>query len=81
MRKDLRLLNAGFRKLRNDRGVVEDLERRLRRIASVAGPGHRVTVKSGGTRARGRVYTATTAAKRREARDRTLSKALDAGRN
>ncbi len=74
------LNNAEFRKLRTSAPVVADLKRRLDNIAAAAGPGMRVRVSSGGSRARGTVYTATMAARRREARDRVLTKALDAGR-
>lgn len=51
-----------------------------RRIASAAGPGHRVEVAGGPNRARAAVITDTPAARRNEAKNRTLSRAIDAGR-
>lgn len=60
--------------------VQSDLERRAQRIASAAGPGHRVATGVGRNRARTAVIAASYEARRREARDRNLTRSLDAGR-
>lgn len=61
-------------------GIREDLRRRAQRIADAAGPGN--VVEEGGSRHRARfvVLTETEQAMIAEARDRSLSRALDAGR-
>lgn len=58
-------------------GMLEDS---ARRIASAAGPGHRVDSTVGRTRARAAVITDTFDAMFSEATDRTLTRAIDAGR-
>jgi len=70
----------GFNKLRNEPGVVADLKRRADAVARMAGEGHIVEVGTGGTRARAQVTTVTYAARRREATDRNLTRAIDAAR-
>ena len=60
--------------------VQQDLRRRADRIAAAAGPGMEASVQVGRTRARGSVITATKQARDNEARNRALSRALDAGR-
>lgn len=57
-----------------------DLERRAKNIADAAGDGHKVDSQIGSNRARAAVITETLDAMRREATDRTLTKAIDAGR-
>ena len=60
--------------------VRADLERRARQIAAAAGPGHRVESEIGANRARAAVITDTIEAMIGEARDRNLTRSLDAGR-
>lgn len=60
--------------------VREDLLSRARRMAAVAGPGMEVESEVGPGRARAQVRTATSAARRREARDKALTRSIDAGR-
>lgn len=60
--------------------VQADLKRRADRIAETAGPGNASEVVVGSTRARGHVWTDTNEAKVAEATERTLTRALDAGR-
>lgn len=72
---------AGFRALNNERGVMADLIRRAERVAAAAGPGVVVTPRSGKRRARVTVSTGTPEAVRRNAREQTLIRALDAGRD
>lgn len=72
-----------FRELRTLPGVLADLAERGERIASAAGDGYESSgarVTGGKGRGRVSVRTATTSARRREARDHTLLKALNAGR-
>lgn len=73
--------DAGAQDVLKQRGVQRDIERRLRNIAAAAGPGHEVRVKLGKTRVRGTVRTATRAARRAEAKNQNLSRAIDAGRD
>jgi hypothetical protein len=64
-------------------GVREDLERRARAIAAAAGgseAGFEVGTNVGPNRARASVVTTTAEAMRAEAEDRTLTRAIDAGR-
>jgi hypothetical protein len=61
-------------------GVEADLMRRGHAVASAAGPGHMVTARRGRTRVRVSVITASPSAMRREAVDRSLTRALDAAR-
>lgn len=66
--------------LKSDK-VRADLERRARAIADRAGPGMEASSRIGATRARASVITATEEARRAEAVDRTLTRAIDAGRD
>lgn len=79
----IKLNRAGIRELLTSEKVASDLQRRAEKIASAAG-GAEVgfeAVKTGGpARARSIVITTTHEAKNREARDRTLTRAIDAGR-
>jgi hypothetical protein len=61
-------------------GVLEDLRRRAERVAEAAGPGMEADTYVGRNRARGGVITATPAAMEAEARDRALTRAMDAAR-
>lgn len=60
--------------------VKADLERRAGAIAAAAGPGNEVESEVGRARARAAVVTETFEAKHKEATDRSLTRALDAGR-
>lgn len=60
--------------------IQADLQSRADKIAAAAGEGMLATVKVGMTRARASIITDTIAAKRAEAKDRALTRALDAGR-
>lgn len=62
-------------------GVQADLRRRAERIAQQAGPGHAVEVQVGRNRARAMVWTDTMRARYYEATQRTLTRAVDAGRD
>jgi hypothetical protein len=61
--------------------VKADLERRARAIGNAAGPGHRVESETGRNRARAAVITDDFEARYREATQRSLTRALDAGRS
>lgn len=71
---------AGARELLKSPELRRELERRAGKVATQAGPGHLYEVTQTGDRLRGMVWTATNRAKAREARDRNLTRALDAGR-
>lgn len=71
---------AGAAALLKSPGIGNDLLRRARRIAAVAGPGMVASGQVGRTRARAGVVTATAEAMAAEARERRLTRALDAGR-
>jgi hypothetical protein len=82
MAKSARIVlnRAGVRELLKCPGVQADLARRAERIAAAAGPGMVAESYVGRNRARSRVYTQTPEARRAEASDRTLTRAIDAGR-
>lgn len=71
---------AGVRQLLQSPEVRADLERRANAIAAAAGDGMEADSAVGPTRARASVRTATHDAVVAEATDRTLTRALDAGR-
>lgn len=71
---------AGVRELLRSPEMLGELEQRAQRISTAAGPGHRIDSAIGPNRARAAVITETVEAMRREATERSLSKALDAGR-
>lgn len=72
---------AGFIALRNSSEVMADLGSRASRIAAAAGEGMEVRgPERGRQRARAAVLTATFPAMHREATDRALTRALEAGR-
>ncbi|PZE89943.1 hypothetical protein [Curtobacterium sp. MCBD17_008] len=73
---------AGIRELLKSDEVRADLEARANRIAAAAGgePDYEVDVRQGSSRVRASVRTATFPAILDEARNRTLSGSLDAGR-
>jgi hypothetical protein len=77
----IKLNRAGIRELLRSVEVSDDLEARAERIASAAGPGHRVEVEDNDKRARAAVITDTFEARLAEAVDRNLTRAVDAGRD
>lgn len=77
----IKLNRAGIRQLLKLPEVQADLARRAQAIATAAGPGMEVNQQIGANRARASVRTETTAARLAEARDRTLTRAIDAGRS
>jgi hypothetical protein len=62
------------------RGVAVDLRKRAERVASQAGPGMEVLQGESTKRATARVVTGTVEAMEAEARDRRLTRAIDAAR-
>lgn len=60
--------------------MVAELRKRAERIAAAAGDGFEVETSVSRTRAHALVRTATFKARHAEARDRALTRALDAGR-
>ena len=75
-----KLNRGGVRDLLRGPQVLSDLRSRASRVAAAAGPGHRVEVGLGPNRARAAVITDTMEARRAEATDRSLTRAIDAGR-
>lgn len=71
---------AAFNAVRRSQAVVADLARRGAAIKEAAGEGVGVSTSVGATRARVVVATETRAAAEREARDKTLTAAIGAGR-
>jgi hypothetical protein len=76
----VKLNSRGMRALLRSPEMLADLERRAARIATAAGPGHEVEGSIGRNRARAAVITATAEARIAEAKRRTLTRAIDAGR-
>lgn len=70
----------GFEALRRDPRVLADLQRRAERVAAAAGDGFVARAGQGKTRARAAVIAASMKARRRNSRDNTLLRSLDAGR-
>lgn len=62
-------------------GVASDLKSRARAIANAAGDGMETDSSVGANRARASVWTATREAMEAEAKDRSLTRAIDAGRS
>lgn len=77
---DVKLDHGGMRRLLQSSEVRSELERRARAVAQAAGPGFAVSATSGRRRALAMVYAATPQARAREARDRVLTRAIDAAR-
>lgn len=76
----VKLNPAGARALLQSPAVRRELERRAAAIARAAGPGMGSSSSVGPARARAEVFTANATGRRREARDRALTRAIDAGR-
>lgn len=76
----IKLNREGVRQLLNGPEITADLQGRASAIANRAGPGFDPDVRSGRNRARATVRTATHSARVAEATDRSLTRAIDAGR-
>lgn len=75
------LNRRGVRELLRSPEIQSDLERRAGNIAQAAGPGHEVDSEVGPNRARAAVITDTVQAMISEAANRSLTRAIDAGRH
>lgn len=76
----VQLNRAGVRELLRSSEVRADLERRASAIARAAGDGMETDSEVGPNRARASVRTATSEAVKAEAEHRSLTSAIDAGR-
>jgi hypothetical protein len=74
------LNKEGVRELLRSPEIAAHLKDRAEKIAAAAGPGHEVRVDDGPNRARASVLTVTPEAMRAEATNRTLTRAIEAGR-
>lgn len=74
------LNRRGVKELLRSPEVLADLTRRADAVASAAGPGHVVDAEVSPNRARAAVITGDLDAMRAEATNRTLTRAIDAGR-
>jgi CRISPR/Cas system-associated endoribonuclease Cas2 len=77
---DVRVDRSAFRRILTSPGVEAELRRRAERIAERAGDGFEVFSTQGRRRARAAVVAVSVRAKRGEAKDGRLSRALGAGR-
>lgn len=80
VRPRVKMLSKGSRQVLRSPEVRSETQRRLDAVAQAAGPGFEVEVTVGDERILGAVRPATYDAARREARDRVLTRALDAAR-
>lgn len=76
----VKMNSKGARALLRSHEVQDDLRKRADRIAARAGAGFEVESGRGTNRARAAVITKTARAMRAEAKDKRLTRALDAGR-
>lgn len=76
----LKLNKAGVRQLLKSPEMQAVMTARAKRIAAAAGPGHAVEPDNTGDRARATVVTRSYAAKKAEAKNRNLTRAIQAGR-
>jgi len=81
MRAQIELNSQGVRDLLRSPEIRGDLERRAGAIARTAGPGFVADSTVGPNRARASVGTTDIESMRAEAEDRTLTRAIDAGRS
>lgn len=79
-RPKVKVLRKGSVAILKSDSVRADLQRRASAIAAAAGPGFVATVKYGRDRNLANVHAETDEARRAEAEDRALTRALDAGR-
>lgn len=79
-RSNVKINGKVIAELLKDPKVEADLLGRAEKIAAAAGPGFKASSMVGKNRARASVVAATHGARRREAKDGALSKALGAGR-
>jgi hypothetical protein len=83
----IELDHAGLEQVLCSSGVRDEVDRIVKQIAKAAGEGMKSSTyigkpdKHGGKRAKGQVWTGTYAARKAEAEDRALLRALDAGRS
>ncbi len=77
---DVKLKITGIREVLRSAPVQAELVRRARRIREAAGEGHEVVAKPHQYTSRAFVQTAAAEAARSEAENKTLTRALDAGR-
>lgn len=80
MAKPFKLNKDGVAKLLKSKEMQAGMTARAKRIAAAAGPGHAVEEDNKGDRARASVVTRSYAAKKAEAKDRNLTRAIQAGR-
>lgn len=74
-------MTSGYRKvILSQAGVIADIRRRGEAIADAAGEGVEADTRMGSTRPRALVTTETFEAMYAEATERTLTRAIDAGR-
>ena len=76
----IEISDSGIQDILRSSPVQSFLKAKADRIAAAAGKGMRASSYVGRTRARASVITATGGARRAEATDRSLTKAIDAGR-
>lgn len=76
----VKMNSKGARAVLRSEEVRADLARRAGRIAAAAGVGFAADSSVGANRARAAAYTASARAARAEAKDKRLTRALDAGR-
>ena len=77
----VKINSAGMEALLKSGAVQSDLAARAAAVRNAAGPEHhKVDTQVGPNRARAAVITTTDEGKRREARDRNLTRAFDAAR-
>jgi hypothetical protein len=79
----VKIISKGAREILRSAKVQAELERRAKAIADAAGgePDYEVGSRVGANRVRTSVRTATQKAREDESRNKSLTRALDAGRN
>lgn len=76
----IELDSKGIGRLLKSKELERDMKRRAEQISRAAGPGHGVEVDNTGDRTRASVVTRTREARAGEARNRRLTRAINAGR-
>jgi hypothetical protein len=77
---DIKVISGGIQEMLRSREVAANLDARARRVEDAAGPGHKHETTIGSERARATVWAVTHEARRAEATDRVLTRAIDAAR-